>query len=326
MNTPDPRPAAPAAPAHPVAPHPALALTEEVRAALAEGRPVVALESTIISHGMPYPQNVAMATEVEQLIRDGGAVPATIAVLGGRPRVGLSPADLELLATDPDVAKVSLRDLPYVIARGAHGATTVAATMRLAALAGIRTFVTGGLGGVHRGAQQTFDVSADLTELAQTDVAVVSAGVKSILDIGLTLETLETLGVPVIGYGTDEFPAFFSRSSGFAAPMRADSPEELASIMQTKWDLGIRGGLDIANPIPAEDEIPAKQIAAIIEQALADMDAKSIRGKEATPYLLGRIVEITGGDSLRANIALVKNNARLGARIATAYAARLAAA
>ena len=331
MNTPDPRPAAPAAPAHPVAPHPmaphpALALTEEVRAALAEGRPVVALESTIISHGMPYPQNVAMATEVEQLIRDGGAVPATIAVLGGRPRVGLSPADLELLATDPDVAKVSLRDLPYVIARGAHGATTVAATMRLAALAGIRTFVTGGLGGVHRGAQQTFDVSADLTELAQTDVAVVSAGVKSILDIGLTLETLETLGVPVIGYGTDEFPAFFSRSSGFAAPMRADSPEELAAIMQTKWDLGIRGGLDIANPIPAEDEIPAEQIAAIIEQALADMDAKSIRGKEATPFLLGRIVEITGGESLRANIALVKNNARLGARIATAYAARLAAA
>jgi pseudouridylate synthase len=301
-------------------PHPALTLTDEVREALADGRPVVALESTIISHGMPYPQNVAMATEVEQLIRDGGAVPATIAVLAGKPRVGLSPADLELLATDPGVAKVSLRDLPYVIARGAHGATTVAATMRLAALAGIRTFVTGGLGGVHRGAQQSFDISADLTELAQTDVAVVSAGVKSILDIGLTLETLETLGVPVIGYGTDEFPAFFSRRSGFAAPMRADSPAELAAIMHTKWDLGIRGGLDIANPVPEADEIPAAEIAAIIDQALREMDERGIKGKDATPFLLGRIVEITGGESLRANIALVKNNARLGARIAAAYA------
>jgi pseudouridine-5'-phosphate glycosidase len=302
------------------APHPALTLTEEVRAALAEGRPVVALESTIISHGMPFPQNVATATEMERIVRDGGAVPATIAVLEGRPRVGLGPADLELLATDPDVAKVSLRDLPYVIARGTHGATTVAATMRLAALAGIRTFVTGGLGGVHRGAAQSFDISADLTELAQTDVAVVSAGVKSILDIGLTLETLETLGVPVIAYGTDEFPAFFSRSSGFAAPMRADSPAEHAAVMHTKWDLGIRGGLHIANPIPEQDEIPATEIATIIDRALQDMDAKGVRGKEATPFLLGRIVEITGGESLRANIALVKHNARLGARIAAAYA------
>jgi len=302
-------------------PHPALTLTDEVRSALASGQPVVALESTIISHGMPYPQNVAMATEVEQIIRDGGAVPATIAVLGGRPRVGLTAADLELLATDPDVTKVSLRDLPYVIARGAHGATTVAATMRLAALAGIRTFVTGGLGGVHRGAPQSFDISADLTELAQTDVAVVSAGVKSILDIGLTLETMETLGVPVISYGTDEFPAFFSRASGFAAPMRSDSPAELAAIMRTKWELGIRGGLNIANPIPEADEIPAAQIDSIIDRALRDMDAKGIRGKEATPFLLGRIVEITGGESLRANIALVKNNARLGAQIAREYAA-----
>lgn len=305
-------------------PHPALVLTEEVRTALAEGRPVVALESTIISHGMPYPQNVAMATEVEQIIRDGGAVPATIAVLGGTPRIGLTPEDLELLATDENVTKVSLRDLPYVIARGQHGATTVAATMRLAALAGIRTFVTGGLGGVHRGAQQTFDVSADLTELAQTDVAVISAGVKSILDIGLTLETLETLGVPVIGFGTDEFPAFFSRRSGFAAPMRADTPAELAAIMRTKWDLGIRGGLDIANPIPEADEIPAEEIDTIIDQALRDMDAKGIKGKEATPYLLGRIVEITAGESLRANIALVKNNARLGAAVAKEYAAATA--
>jgi pseudouridine-5'-phosphate glycosidase len=270
---------------------------------------------------MPYPQNVAMATEVEQIIREGGAVPATIAVLGGRPRIGLTADDLELLATDPNVAKVSLRDLPYVIARGEHGATTVAATMRLAALAGIRTFVTGGLGGVHRGAQQSFDVSADLTELAQTDVAVISAGVKSILDIGLTLETMETLGVPVIAYGADEFPAFFSRHSGFAAPMRSDSPAELATIMRTKWDLGIRGGLNIANPIPEADEVPSEQIDSIIEQALNDMDAKGIKGKEATPFLLGRIVEITDGESLRANIALVKNNARLGAAIAVAYAA-----
>ena len=302
-------------------PHPALTLTDEVRTALAEGRPVVALESTIISHGMPYPQNVAMATEVEQIIRDGGAVPATIAVLDGSPRVGLNADDLELLATDPNVTKVSLRDLPYVIARGEHGATTVAATMRLAALAGIHTFVTGGLGGVHRGAQQSFDISADLTELAQTDVAVISAGVKSILDIGLTLETMETLGVPVIAYGTDKFPAFFSRTSGFAAPMRADSPAEIARIMHTKWTLGIRGGLDIANPIPEADEIPSDQIDAIIDQALRDMDAKSITGKEATPFLLGRIVEITEGDSLRANIALVKNNAKLGAAIAQEYAA-----
>lgn len=303
------------------APHHALTVADEVRAALAEGRPVVALESTIISHGMPYPQNVAMAVEVEQIIRAGGAVPATVAVLGGRPRIGLAAADLELLATDPDIAKVSLRDLPYVIARGAHGATTVAATMRLAALAGIRVFATGGLGGVHRGAPQSFDISADLTELAQTDVAVVSAGVKSILDIGLTLETLETLGVPVISYGTDDFPAFFCRSSGFSAPMRSDNPAELAAIMHAKWDLGLHGGLNIANPIPEADEIPADQIDGIIDQALRDFDAEGVKGKEATPFLLARIVEITGGDSLRANIALVKNNARLAAAIATAYAA-----
>lgn len=302
-------------------PHPRLTLTEEVREALHDGRPVVALESTIISHGMPYPQNVAMATEVEDIIRSYGAVPATIAVLHGRPRIGLSPDDLELLATSPDVSKTSVRDLAYVVARGGHGATTVASTMRLAALAGIRVFVTGGIGGVHRGAQTTFDISADLTELAATGVAVISAGVKSILDIGLTLETLETLGVPVIGYGTDDFPAFYSRTSGFASPMRADSPQELAAIMYARWDLGIPGGLSIANPIPEADEIPAEQIGGIIEQALAEMDAAGISGKDATPYLLGRIVELTQGDSLRANIALVKNNAHLGAQVALAYAA-----
>jgi pseudouridine-5'-phosphate glycosidase len=301
--------------------HPLLTVTDEVTAALTDGTPVVALESTIISHGMPYPQNVAMAVEVEGIIREHGAVPATIAVLDGRPKIGLSPDDLELLASHGDVTKVSVRDLPFVVARGAHGATTVAATMRLAALAGIRTFVTGGLGGVHRGAQQTFDVSADLTELGTTDVAVISAGVKSILDIGLTLETLETLGVPVLAFGSDEFPSFYSRSSGHAAPMRVDTAAEVAGVMRAKWDLGIAGGIVIANPIPEEDEIPADEIGVIIDQALADMDSLGIHGKDATPYLLGRIVEITGGASLTANIALVRHNARLGAAVAREYAA-----
>ena len=302
-------------------PHPDLVLTDEVAQALSDGAPVVALESTIISHGMPYPQNVEMATEVERIIREGGAVPATIAVLVGRPRIGLEQADLELLASHPDVAKVSVRDLAYVVAQGVHGATTVAATMRLAALAGIEVFVTGGLGGVHRGAQQTFDISADLTELSMTDVAVVSAGVKSILDIGLTLETLETLGVPVVAYGTDEFPSFFSRSSGHAAPMRLDTPAEIAGLMEAKWRLGLSGGVAIVNPIRVEDEIPADEIGVIIDRALAEMDARGIHGKQATPFLLGRIVEITEGASLAANIALVNNNARLGAQVATAYAA-----
>ena len=301
--------------------HPDLVLTDEVAQALADGAPVVALESTIISHGMPYPQNVEMATEVERIIREGGAVPATIAVLDGRPKIGLNPDDLELLATHPDVAKVSVRDLPYVISKGIHGATTVAATMRLASLAGIRVFVTGGLGGVHRGAQETFDSSADLTELSLTDVAVVSAGVKSILDIALTLETLETLHVPVVAYGTDEFPAFFSRQSGHEAPMRVDTPAEAAKLMAAKWGLGLAGGISLVNPIREEDEIPAREMDGIIEQAIGDMDAAGVHGKEATPFLLGRIVEITGGASLKANIALVNNNARLGAQVAVEYAA-----
>ena len=302
------------------APHPDLVLTDEVKQALLDGTPVVALESTIISHGMPYPQNVEMATEVERIIRDGGAVPATIAVLNGRPCIGLGGDDLELLATSGDVTKVSVRDLPYVVSRGLHGATTVAATMRLASLAGIRVFVTGGLGGVHRGAERTFDISADLTELSTTSVAVVSAGVKSILDIELTLETLETLGVPVVAVGTDEFPAFFSRQSGCAAPQRLDTAAEVAALMDAKWRLGLTGGVAVVNPIPVQDEIPADEIGAIIEQALADMDAQGIKGKDATPYLLGRIVEITEGASLTANIALVNNNARLGAQVAAAYA------
>lgn len=291
-------------------------IAPEVREALAAGRPVVALESTIISHGMPYPQNVAMAREVEAIVRAGGALPATIAVLGGVPKVGLSEPELELLGSSPDVVKVSVRDLPYVVARGQHGATTVASTMRLAALAGIRVFVTGGLGGVHRGAATSFDISADLTELGQTSVAVVSAGVKSILDIGLTLETLETLGVPVLVNGADEFPSFYSRSSGFAAPMRVDGAAEIAAVLAAKWSLGLPGGVVVANPIPIEDEIPAEEIGVIIEQALGDADRLGVTGKDVTPYLLGRIVEITGGASLTANIALVKANARLGAQVA----------
>ena len=304
-----------------ITPHPGLALSAEVAGALHAGQPVVALESTIISHGMPYPQNVHTATEVEQRVRDTGAVPATVAVLDGTPRIGLAARELEQLASSTDVLKASVRDLPYVISRGLHGATTVAATMRLAALAGIRVFATGGIGGVHRGAAHSLDISADLTELAVTDVAVVSAGVKSILDIGLTLERLETLGVPVLAYGTDEFPAFFSRVSGHCAPLRADSPAEIAAIMRAKWDLGMAGGLVIANPIPAADEIPADRISVIIDEALSDMAARGIHGKDATPFLLGRVVEITGGASLAANIALVQNNAVLAAEIAIAYAA-----
>lgn len=302
----------------PPAPTP-LTIAEEVAEALGSGRPVVALESTIISHGMPYPDNVAMAREVEGIVRDGGAVPATIAVLDGRPRIGLGSDELELLASDPSVTKVSVRDLGYAVARGLHGATTVASTMRLAALAGIRVFVTGGLGGVHRGAQQSFDISADLTELSSTPVAVVCAGVKSILDIGLTLETLETLGVPVLSVGTEEFPSFYSRHSGHQAPMRIDSAAEAAAVMRGHWGLGLRSGLVIANPILEADEIPADEIGAIIEQALGDLERLGIRGKDTTPYLLGRIVEITDGASLTANIALVRNNARFGAALAAAY-------
>jgi pseudouridylate synthase len=303
---------------HPV-PHPALRLSAEVAAALEEGRPVVALESTIISHGMPYPRNVEMAVEVESIVREAGATPATIAVLDGTPRIGLDRDELETLATHPDVAKVSLRDLPHVMARGTHGATTVASTMRLASLAGVRVFVTGGLGGVHRGAATSMDVSADLTELGQTDVAVVSAGVKSILDIGLTLEVLETLGVPVVTFGADEFPSFYSRSSGHTSPLRADTVEELAAMMAAKWDLGLAGAIAVANPVPAEDEIPADQIGSLIDQALAECDERGIHGKDITPFLLGRIVELSAGRSLDTNIALVRSNARLGAALAVAH-------
>lgn len=295
-------------------------LTPEVAAALEAGRPVVALESTIISHGMPYPQNVEMARGVEAIVRENGATPATIAVLGGRLKVGLSPDELELLATDKNVQKISTRDLPVTVALGGHGATTVASTMRIASLAGIRVFATGGTGGVHRGAGQTMDISADLLELARTEVCVVSAGVKSILDIGLTLEVLETQGVPAITLGADEFPAFYSRRSGFASPLSVKNEAEAARVLHAKWTLGLGGGVMLANPIPEDAEIPAEEMAGQIEQALADMNALGLTGKDTTPYLLGRIAEITGGRSLKTNIALVRHNAAVAARVAVEYA------
>lgn len=300
----------------PVVPH--LEYSAEVRHAIERGTPVVALESTIISHGMPYPQNVTTAREVEAIIRAAGATPATIAVLHGTLKVGLDGDELELLGTSPDVQKISIRDLPVTVAMGRHGATTVATTMRIAALAGIRVFATGGTGGVHRGGATSLDVSADLTEMALTSVAVVSAGVKSILDIGLTLERLETLGVPVIAFGTSDFPAFFSRESGYRAPLRLDTVADIARALRVKWELGLAGGVLVANPIPPSAEIPASEIDPIIRAALGDMDAQRIAGKDATPFLLGRIVELTGGRSLVANIALVKNNARVAAEIAVA--------
>lgn len=297
---------------------------DEVRDALTTGRPVVALESTIISHGMPYPRNVEMAREVEQIVRDRGATPATIAVLHGVPRIGIDDDDLELLgSSESEIRKVSLRDLPYVVARGEHGATTVAATMRLASMAGVRVFATGGLGGVHRGAATSFDISADLTELSQTPVTVVSAGVKSILDLALTLETLETLGVPVLGFGTDEFPSFYSRSSGYPVPLRVESAAEVAAIMHAQDELGMRTGVSVANPIPAAEEIPRGQIDSVIAQSLQEADERGIVGKDITPFLLGRIVELTHGAALAANIALVRSNVALGTDIALAFQARI---
>ncbi|GAB2175452.1 pseudouridine-5'-phosphate glycosidase [Dongia sp. agr-C8] len=300
----------------------AFEITTEVQDALEENRPVVALESTIIAHGMPHPQNLETAQALEQIIRDHGAVPATIAVIGGDFKIGLTAAELFVLATEQDVMKLSVRDLPLAATKRLHGATTVAATMRLAARAGIRVFATGGIGGVHRGAETTFDISADLTELAETPVAVVSAGAKSILDIGRTLEMLETLSVPVIAYKTDRFPAFYSRESGFAAPMRLDSPLEIATFLKARWELSPKGGVSIANPIPAADEIPAAKIEGTIRAALDEAAKQGIAGKETTPFLLKRVNEVTAGASLKANIALVKNNARLAAEIAVALAER----
>ena len=297
--------------------NPYLDISPEVAAALAEGKPVVALESTIISHGMPYPKNVETALRVEQTIRDNGAVPATIAVIGGRRKAGLSRGEIEHLGkAGRAVAKASRRDLPALVARGADGATTVTTTMIIAHMAGIRIFATGGIGGVHRGAETTMDISADLEELAQTPVMVVCAGAKSILDLGLTLEYLETKGVPVIGYGTDELPAFYTRKSGFSVDYRADSPEELAAMFRAQRALGYRGGMLVTNPIPEQYAMDKEVIDAAIAQALRECEEKGVHGKETTPFLLARVVELTGGESLESNIRLVLNNAALAARTA----------
>lgn len=298
-------------------------LTETVRRAVIEGAPVVALESTIIAHGMPFPQNLAMAREVEEVVRGAGAVPATIAIVDGVLRAGLSDAELAHFAkTGPSIMKVSTRDIPYVVARKEAGATTVASTMRIAALAGIRVFATGGIGGAHREAGESFDISNDLHEFAISDVAVVTAGAKAILDLPLTLEILETNGVPVVGFGTSEFPAFYSRQSGLAAPMRLDTPAEVAALMKAKWTLGLKGGVVVANPIPQADEIPAAEITPSITRALVEAKEQGIAGKQVTPFLLQRLAEITDGRSLKANIALVMNNAKVAADIAVAYARR----
>ncbi|WP_420346685.1 pseudouridine-5'-phosphate glycosidase [Pelagibius sp.] len=297
-----------------------LTVAAEVAAALDEGRPVVALESTIITHGMPFPRNLETAQAVEGDIRAAGAVPATIAVLEGRIRVGLDEAALEALAKRAGVAKVSRADLAAVLNSGGAGSTTVAATMIAADLAGIRVFATGGIGGVHRGAELNFDVSADLQELARTRLAVVCAGAKVILDLPKTLEVLETLGVPVIGFGCDTLPAFYSRDGGLALTLRCDNAAEVAALMATQWDLGLNSGMVVANPIPAADEIPAAAMEEKIAQALGEADAQSIQGKDVTPFLLQRLEALTAGASLDANVALVRNNARLAAAIAVAYA------
>ncbi len=299
-----------------------LDLHPEVATALHHGRPVVALESTIISHGMPWPQNAETALRVEAAVREHGAVPATIAVIDGRLKAGLSREQIESLAQQGlAVPKASRRDLPLLIARGATGATTVAATMIVAALAGIRVFATGGIGGVHRGAETSFDISADLQELARTSVAVVCAGAKAILDLPLTLEYLETQGVPVLGFGTDELPAFYSRESGLKLPARVDSPAALAAVLHAKWQAGLEGGVVIANPIAREHEIPQPRIAGYIAQALAEAQAQGVAGAAVTPFLLARVSALTGGASLKANIELVLANARLAAQVAGALAA-----
>lgn len=294
-----------------------LDLSPEVAEAIAAGKPVVALESTIISHGMPYPQNVETALMVEKTIRENGAVPATIAVIGGRLKAGLTPSEIEYLGKKGRaVTKASRRDLPVLVARGEDGATTVTTTMIIAHLAGIKVFATGGIGGVHRGAETTMDISADLEELAMTPVMVICAGAKSILDLGLTLEYLETKGVPVIGYGTEELPAFYTRKSGFKVDYRIDTPEELAAAFRAKLEMGLRGGMLVTNPIPEEYSMDPDRINAAIDQAIAECNEKGIKGKDTTPFLLARIKDITGGDSLDSNIQLVLNNARLAARTA----------
>ena len=297
-----------------------LDINPEVAEALAAGKPVVALESTIISHGMPYPQNVETALAVEQIIRDCGAVPATIAIIGGRLKAGLTAEEIEYFGKKgQDITKASRRDLAVICARGMDGATTVTTTMIIAHMAGIKVFATGGIGGVHRGAETTMDISADLEELGQTPVMVVCAGAKSILDLGLTLEYLETKGVPVIGYGTSELPAFYTRESGFGVDYRVDTPAELAAIFKASHDMGLKSGMLVTNPIPEEFAMPKAVIDAAIEQAIGECNAKGIKGKETTPFLLARVSELTGGDSLSSNIRLVFNNARVAALTAVEY-------
>lgn len=300
-----------------------LDVKKEVGDALAAGKPVVALESTIISHGMPYPQNVQTALAVEDIIRKEGAVPATIAVIGGRLKAGLTPEEIEYFGKKgTEIAKASRRDIAVLAARGEDGATTVTTTMMIAHMAGIKVFATGGIGGVHRGAETTMDISADLEELANTDVCVVCAGAKAILDLGLTLEYLETHGVPVIGYGTKELPAFYSRHSGLSVDYKMDTPEEIARALKTQHTLGLRGGMLVTNPIQEQFAMDGTKINAAIEQALADAKAQGVHGKETTPFLLAKIKDITSGDSLNANIQLVYGNARLAAQIAVAYCMR----
>ncbi|RVU82837.1 pseudouridine-5'-phosphate glycosidase [Leucothrix sargassi] len=295
-------------------------VSEEVQAALDNNQPVVALESTIISHGMPYPQNVETALNVEQVVRDNGAVPATIAIIGGVLKVGLSKDEVEYLGKKGlDVIKCSRRDLPVVVAKKLDGATTVATTMIIAKMAGVNVFATGGIGGVHRGATDTMDISADLTELAQTDVTVVCAGIKSILDIGLTLEYLETQGVTVLGYETDKLPAFYLRDSGFGVDARVDAVSEVADMMKAKWGMGLSGGFVVGNPVPEEYEEDKEQITSAIEQALQELEEQGISGKDSTPFLLARVKDLTGGDSLETNIQLVYNNAKVAAGIAVEY-------
>lgn len=297
-----------------------LDIAPEVATALHSRHPVVALESTIVAHGMPFPRNLETAQEVETIIREAGAVPATIAILDGRLKVGLNAEELLRVAQSPDIIKASIRDIPVLIAARGNGATTVASTMRIAAMAGISVFVTGGIGGVHRGAAKSFDISADLEEIAHSNVAVVCAGAKSILDIGLTLQYLETAGVPVITIGSEAFPAFYSRESGHKSPFTIESPEEAAEIARAKWEMGLSGGLVIAVPIPVTDEIPAEEIDRQILGALVEADTTGYRGKNLTPFLLKRVAALTEGRSLTANIALVRNNARIGAAIAVALA------
>lgn len=295
-------------------------INDEVIDALRYCKPIVALESTIISHGMPYPENLNTAVELENIVRANGAIPATISIINGRIKIGLTQKEIEYLASAKGIIKASRRDIPYAIAMGLSGSTTVAATMIFSRYAGISVFATGGMGGVHRGGERSLDVSADLTELEKTNVAVVCAGVKSILDIGLTLEKLETLGVPVIGYGTNDFPSFYNRKSGFALDMRADSPAECAKILKTKWDLDLDGGVVIANPVPERYEAEPGLINGAIEMALFEANQNNIRGKDITPFLLDKVKELTAGESLETNIALVKNNAELGSKIAVEYA------